>query len=595
MDSGRCVLRIGKDMEEFRRVELENRIKNLMWTVSEDYQLDTMPDVKSFDKSKYISIYDAIKQGAFSKYFDKEMFAFYLVRKVYLGADEHALVGIGQLCVDSAVWRKVSAERPGVFDIRRHAFADLLEYEFLQMTGTLLGQIKIVLLRSYLDGRQHAEKRLQNAAEQILALEEVQDTFLLIKTVDELYNTLIDRRFERENGNLDQVLAVSAEQLKRFDWQNFLDEEMKESQMEQFMNQMANSVTQLSDDKKEEHRAESGGAIYLTKESVSKMHSYIELNYGRSYLSELEERRMNYKICRGAHADCSLHFTEGILHSMVRVNSQSEYARRTKEMNLRTYRQNRRVTKRNIEILSDVLKRALVLRSQQEVCASQYGIIQPVKLWNIGRTGNRMLFEKTIKKDHSDFVVDVLIDASGSQRVRQSLVALQAYIISEALSAVSIPHRVMSFCTFWDYTVMRRFREYDEGREANERIFEFYGSSNNRDGLAVRAAALELTERSEEHKILIVLSDGRPNDIIVNRPNSKNPAPYFGDYAIRDTASEVRKLRNAEIAVLGVFAGEEQDLAAERRIFGKDFAYIRDITNFSNVVGRYLKKQLSDE
>ena len=72
----------------------------------------------------------------------------------------------------------------------------------------------------------------------------------------------------------------------------------------------------------------------------------------------------------------------------------------------------------------------------------------------------------------------------------------------------------MSFCTFWDYTVMRRFREYEDGREANLRIFEFYGSSNNRDGLAVRAAAAGLLKRDEENKILIVLSDGRPNDIV---------------------------------------------------------------------------------
>ena len=50
---------------------------------------------------------------------------------------------------------------------------------------------------------------------------------------------------------------------------------------------------------------------------------------------------------------------------------------------------------------------------------------------------------------------------------------------------------------------------------------------------------------------------------------------------------EIRK-----IAVLGVFAGEEEDLAAEKKIFGKDFAYIRDLSNFANVVGRYLKKQI---
>ena len=54
----------------------------------------------------------------------------------------------------------------------------------------------------------------------------------------------------------------------------------------------------------------------------------------------------------------------------------------------------------------------------------------------------------------------------------------------------------------------------------------------------------------------------------------------------------MRKLRNMGVSVLGVFAGEEKDLATEKKIFGKDFAYIREITNFSKIVGRYLTKQL---
>ena len=85
-------------------------------------------------------------------------------------------------------------------------------------------------------------------------------------------------------------------------------------------------------------------------------------------------------------------------------------------------------------------------------------------------------------------------------------------------------------------------------------------------------------------------------DVIVNRPHAKNPEPYMGKYAINDTATEVRHLRNLGVSVLGVFAGEEKDLSTEKKIFGKDFAYIRDISNFSRIVGRYLIKQLdSDE
>lgn len=162
---------------------------------------------------------------------------------------------------------------------------------------------------------------------------------------------------------------------------------------------------------------------------------------------------------------------------------------------------------------------------------SEYGNILPKQLWKLGRSRDKKLFERVLKKDSSEFVVHVLIDASGSQRSRQSLVALQGYIISEALSNVQIPHRVMGFCTFWDYTVMQRYRDYDDPKEANKRIFEFHASSNNRDGLAIRAAAASLRDRPEENKVLIVLSDGRPNDIIVNRPNSKNPMPYAGDYS----------------------------------------------------------------
>ena len=187
------------------------------------------------------------------------------------------------------------------------------------------------------------------------------------------------------------------------------------------------------------------------------------------------------------------------------------------------------------------------------------------------------------------------MDASGSQRERQGQVALQAYMISESLSNVGIPHQIMSFCTFWDYTVMQRFRDYEDPREKNKDVFRYITSSNNRDGLAIRAAGDSLLGRDEENRILIVLSDGRPNDVIVNRPGSRNPKPYCGEYGVQDTAWEVRSLRGNGIFVLGVFTGDEKDLAAEKIIFGKDFAYIRDIRNFSRVVSGYLQRLLEQD
>lgn len=57
----------------------------------------------------------------------------------------------------------------------------------------------------------------------------------------------------------------------------------------------------------------------------------------------------------------------------------------------------------------------------------------------------------------------------------------------------------------------------------------------------------------------------------------------------------MRRLRQQQVAVLGVFVGEEQELPAEHKIFGKDFAYIRDITGFAHTVGRYLVRQIEEE
>lgn len=588
---------IWTEPDEFEdyRYEIENRVRNLCWTVSGDYSLNLKLDTVSYTKSPYISLYDAVKQGAFSRYFDRDAFGLYLIKKLYMGADEQPLTNLAQMAVDSAVYRKISEERPGVLEIRKKAFSDTLDYDFSRLASMYIGQIKISMMQEAVRGQVTVQSRMRKAMELFKSLEGTQDVMDIIRTVDELYNWLVDPHFERNHGSLEKVLSVTLEELKEFSWKEYLEEEAREDDLVQVMNRIEQAVTQTAESETAQEKKERRmKKVLVDAEAASKMYSYIELNYGRSYLTPGEQARINRSICRGAHADCSLYFTDGILSGMVKRNYQYEYAKRARADNLRTYGHNTRIARRNIEQLSDMLRRSLVVRGERESVRSEYGTIVPSRLWKLGRSRDRKLFDRDIKKDSSEFVVHVLIDASGSQKGRQSLVALQGFIISEALSIVGIPHRVMGFCTFWDYTVMQRFRDYDDPREANKKIFEFFASSNNRDGLAIRAAAASLRERPEENKVLIVLSDGRPNDIIVNRPGSRNPAPYAGDYAVRDTATEVRKVRAEGISVLGVFAGEEQDLMAERRIFGRDFAYIRNIMNFSGVVGLYLRRQLDD-
>lgn len=586
------------EMDDYR-LELENRIRNLLWTISGDYALDMKADVSLYLRSKAIALYDGIKQGALARFFDRNMLGLYLVKKVFLQAGEGELTAVAQLCIEEAIGEKICRERPGVREMQRNAFEDILDQEFEEMPSNedVLGRLKIAVLRDRLEnGSYPVENRLEKIRSMVYEARNAGSTMELIQVIDRVYNYAVDPDFERRHGNLQKVMDVTLEELTEYRWDDFLSEELYEEALESYIEQISNKMTDLENsavtEEMEEKRQVKHKITLVSPEALEKAHTYVELNYGRTYLTPLEEKRMNYLMCREIHSDCSLYFTEGILKNPVKRNYQYEYAVRLKNKNIWLYHDKHRIVKRNISGLTDLLKKALVLRSETQEVLSDRGTILPSRLWRVGRSSEATLFRRELKADASDFVVDVLIDASGSQMSRQGEVALQAYMISEALSNVEIPHRVMSFCTFWDYTILHRFREYDAPRSENQNIFHYVTSSNNRDGLAIKTAGYGLLQREEEKKILIVLSDGRPYDVIINRPNARNPKPYHGKYAVNDTAAEVRRLRNQGVSVLGVFAGEEKDLAAEKKIFGKDFAYIRDIANFSNIVGRYLTKQL---
>ena len=647
------------------QLELENRIRNLLWTISGDYTQQMKPDVSLFLRSKDIALYDGIKQGALAKFFDKDFLGMYLVKKIFMGADEAALTFVSQLCIEEAIGERICEQRPGIWEMQRKACEDILdqEYETMPSAADKLGYLRVNLLRRRIDrggntslkkknlqddsrseeksadsventdvsnevitgnadvsnGRiagnaDASNKTITNITENkqknrkykgiyhyidlISSAAETTDTMSLIRIIDTVYNEVADPDFSKK-ATLEQVLAVTMEDLTEFDWHDYLSEEMYEDALESYMEQLTSNVAGMENvdvtREMEEERQSKQKITVLPPEALEKAHTYVELNFGKTYLSELEEKRINQLMCRDIHSDCSLYFTEGILKSPVKRNYQYEYAKRLKNKNIWLYHDKHRIVKRNISLLTEMLKKSLVIKSENQAILSDRGMIVPSRLWRLGRSSDAQVFRRELKGDSSDFVVDVLIDASGSQMSRQGEVALQAYIISEALSNAELPHRVMSYCTFWDYTILHRFREYDDPRSANENIFNYVTSSNNRDGLAIRAAGYGLLNREEEKKILIILSDGRPYDVIVNRPNAKNPAPYHGKYAITDTAAQIRKLRSQGVSVLGVFAGEEKDLATEKKIFGKDFAYIRNITGFSKIVGRYLTKQLEDD
>ena len=187
---------MGEYLENEYQMEIENRVRNLMWTVSGDYSLDVELDVDSFQKSRYISLYDAIKQGAFARYFDKDALALYVVKKSFLGADQMNLMNLAQICVDAAVHKRVEAERSGVADIRKIAFSDLIEFDYRRLSESLTGMLKLAFFKRALDPGYRTTKKLSEALSAVEELEGAAETMELIRTVDRLYNSLLDQTFE---------------------------------------------------------------------------------------------------------------------------------------------------------------------------------------------------------------------------------------------------------------------------------------------------------------------------------------------------------------------------------------------------------------
>lgn len=579
---------------EAHRLEIESRIRNLFWTVSGDYSLEIRPDVEMFLRSRSLALYDAIKQGAFAGHFNPRDLALYTLKKRARGAQEAPLMELTQLCVDAAVYPIASRERSGIPEIRRRAFEELLETG--QFSGEV-GQLRQCLIGRFLGREDSFPERILQCADQVEALGTARDTGEIIRTVDALYNRLLDPDFEAAHGDLASVLRVTTRELAEYQRNLEMSDEMMQAVLDDYLSNLKEELLRTRSMKPSAHRQLVPAAVENaeeapepTPEEAQKVYAFMERQFGKSYLSLQEQERLNRKFCTGVHRRCSLYFTEGILSNPAVKNTQFLRTRMQSMKNEMYFDMKRLPIRRSVKVLAAMLKRVQIMRLDEDAVRADHGRIEPARLWKLGRTQDHKLFDVCQKRDPSLFAVDILLDSSSSQNIRQPQIAAQGYIISQALSEAGIAHRVSSFCSYWDYTMLHRFRDYDDPASENRNILQFRAFGENRDGLAIRTVCGSLSQRREEHKILIILSDGRPNNLGSTRPGSRRPTPYVGEEAVKDTAFEVRKARNQGISVLGIFVGSEEDLPAEKKIFGKEFTYTRNISSFAHIVGTYLRR-----
>ena len=324
------------------------------------------------------------------------------------------------------------------------------------------------------------------------------------------------------------------------------------------------------------------------------LRNYMRDYFGAPLLSEGERRTLEQSLCIGEHKNCHLYYTQGDDEPGRRLKgyaaAQRRNALRQAEKNREAYETDAVRHRASIVRLTARIRNAMLAYLQPTVVRTASGTLDPGRIWRSVYLDDDKVFTKIQQSDPGQLAVDLLLDASSSQVDRQAVVAAQGYMIAEALTRCHIPVRVTSFCSLSGYTVLTRYRDYQE-QDRNERIFRYFTTGCNRDGLAIRALAREIEESSYEHKLVILLSDAKPNDVIQLYRDGAY-VDYARDNGIENTAMEVRSLLFRDIPVICVFTGNDDDIPAAHTIYGRNFARIRSLDQFADTVGTLLQNQI---
>ncbi|MBQ3467108.1 MAG: hypothetical protein IJH21_02160 [Oscillospiraceae bacterium] len=332
--------------------------------------------------------------------------------------------------------------------------------------------------------------------------------------------------------------------------------------------------------------------------SEEELRAFMAEKYGKALLPDDKMQELEKKLCTGNHKNCHLHITRGEA-AAAHIRNGFEALQKEREQaliarNRATFHAHEAQNRIAIARLVEKIQNSVLLYLQPDSVRADAGELEAGRTWRALNLGDRDVFRRKENSNAGDLSVDILLDASTSQKGRLESISGQAFCIVEALTRCGIPCRVMGFCSMTGYTIVRIFRDYRETNR-NGQVFEYVSNGCNRDGLAVRVVHSMMNESACEHRLLIILSDVKPQDIVrVMRDEEGEYVSYEKEIGIRDTAYEVRRARADGIAVICVFTGDDEDLPAAKTVYGRDFARIRSVDQLADTVGLLIQNQIKN-
>ena len=237
--------------------------------------------------------------------------------------------------------------------------------------------------------------------------------------------------------------------------------------------------------------------------------------------------------------------------------------------------------------ISRQLQRSLVQKlKDQQRGGKQTGLVMGRRLdaHALCRNDGKVFYKNNLPNEIPRISVGLLLDESGSMSCgdRSTYARAAAIILYDFCQALNIPIMVYGHSTGWGSGVdLYSYAEFDSiDRDDKYRLMDISARGSNRDGAALRFVAEQLSKRTEEVRILILVSDGQPA-----------AHGYSGTAAEEDLRGIKQEYRRKGILFVAAAIGDDKQNI--ERIYGDSFLDITDLNQLpvklTAVIKRFIR------
>lgn len=560
----------------------KRRARNLIWNAAGDYSFE--PDFKAYDEAGRADLYWNSVIGAVRKNYGQETVSSLL--ESFRGcADQVLYEELAWLALENAVFQREAPRRPALAALRRGYAKRVLALGYT--SDQLLNILESAHFRRALGedpGLRPPERKLLDALELPGDLDGPALADQILKTLHAYFGFVPGKT----------QAAEAKEKKRRFLFGRRRKDSEEPPAVRGFAYGYGEHTVAGQGGSKEPLLPQRRLTDLSIAQSEATLRTYIQDIFGPSLYGPRQLQELEQALCTDDHKGCRLYYAQGDDAMAPGLKGYAAIQRREalKQMarNKAAYEADEVRRRNSIFRLTARIRNAMLAYLQPTVVRSASGTLDAGRVWRGLYLDDDKVFSRVLRTDPGDISVDLLLDGSASQADRQAEVAAQGYMIAESLTRCGIPVRVSSFCSLSGYTILTRYRDYSE-TDKNGRIFHYFTSGCNRDGLALRVLGLGLADSPCEHRIVILLSDAKPNDV-VQMVRDGALLDYAAQNGIENTAREVRTLQHQEVSVICVFTGDDEDVPAARTIYGRNFARIRSLDQFADTVGTLIQNQI---